>query len=209
MKDTLFVLDLDGVVYDFLGGVLEYLKNRWNIRKREADVTSFDLSCFTDDHVVNRDLISQITLRDEHDNPTKPILYDEYIKPYPWAVQAVHRLHELGALAFCTSRPRILSNMTRRRLQCDLGDVFGPEVPFTMNTNKTKSAHIMGREYRRIIAFEDNGRQAESYMKARIPVYLMKFPHNANVRESWWIRPADHLQHAVESYEKMLYGVEV
>lgn len=209
MKDTLFVLDLDGVVYDFLGGVLEYLKNRWGIRIKESEVYEFHLARLTDRDEVNRDLIAQITLRDEHENRVPPILYTEYVKMYPWAEAAIARLKERGDLAFCTSRPRGLSNLTRRQMQCDLGELFGPEVPFTMNANKVKATQILRRPYRTVIAFEDNLRQAQRYNQARVPVYLMKFSYNAQAQESWWLRLAENLQDAVDAYEKMYQGMEV
>lgn len=209
MKDTLFVLDLDGVVYDFLGGVLEYLKNRWNIRLRESDVYEFHLARLTGNEEANRDLIAQITLHDAHENRVQPILYNEYVKPYPWAEAAIARLAEHGGLAFCTSRPRVLSNITRRHMQRDLGDLIGPETPFTMNANKVKATHVFRRDYRNVYAFEDNLKQAERYVAARIPTYLMKFAYNAQARESWWLRPVDNLQDAVVSYEKMHGGMEV
>ena len=209
MKDTLFVLDLDGVVYDFLGGVLEYLKNRWGVRINESEVYEFDLARLTDNDAANRDLIAQITLRDEHENRVNPVLYDEYVKPYPWAEAAIARLKERGDLAFCTSRPRGLSNITRRQMQCALGDLFGPEVPFTMNANKVKATQILRRDYRRVIAFEDNLRQAERYIQAKIPVYLMKFAYNTQARENWWLRLAENLQEAVNAYEKSYHEMEV
>lgn len=208
-RDTLFVLDLDGVVYDFLGGVLEYLKNRWGIRLKESEVYEFHLARLTGNDEVNRDLIAQITLHDEYENRVSPILYTEYVKMYPWAEAAIARLKTRGDIAFCTSRPRSLSNLTRRQMQCDLGDLFGPEVPFTMNANKVKATQILRREYRSVFAFEDNLKQAERYIHAKIPTYLMKFSYNAQARENWWLRLAENLQDAVDAYEKMYQRMEV
>lgn len=209
MNATLFVLDLDGVVYDFLGGVLEYLKNRWGIRLKETEIFEFHLARLTGNDEVNRDLIAQITLQDEHENRVSPIMYTEYIKMYPWAEAAIARLKDHGDIAFCTSRPRQLSNLTRRQMQYDLGDLFGPEVPFTMNANKVKATQVLRRDYRHVFAFEDNLKQAEKYVAAKIPTYLMRFPHNAQARENWWLRLAENLQDAVESYEKMYLRTEV
>lgn len=194
-----FALDLDGVVYDFPSGLLQYLRDRWGIRKSLEQWTDLNLARLTEDDTVNRDVIEKIQ---------DPFWYDEFIHPYPQAEEALHRLKAWGDLCFITSRPPgALREVTRRRLSADFGsDIFNESTLFSMSKNRPRAARTFHATY----AFEDNPTVAKEYTKHRIVCYVIDQPYNQDrYIQNWWMRPAGNLLEAAKAFERSMQSVEV
>lgn len=198
-KYRVFLLKLDGVVYDFPGGLLQYLRDRWGIRKPLDTWENFHLARMTDDEQINRDIIAKIQ---------DPFWYDEFVRPYPWSEEALHLLQRWGKLAFVSARPPgSLRNQTRRSLAGDFGsDIFDVDTMFSMTKNRVKAAVQFHANY----AFDDNAKVAVEYHKNRVACYVVDQPYNRNKYiPNWWLRPAGNLLEAAKAFERSMQAVEV
>lgn len=194
-----FLLKLDGVVYDFPGAVLQYLRDRWGVRKPFERWEDFHLARMTEDETINRDLIAKIQ---------DPFWYDEFVRPYPWAEEALHLLASWGRLAFVTARPPgALRNQTRRALSADFGpEIFDVDTLFSMTKNRVKAAV----QFRATYAFDDNAKVAKEFQKDRVVCYVMDQPYNRNKYiPNWWLRGAGNILEAAKAFERSMQAVEV
>lgn len=89
----LVLLDVDGVIADFVGASLDAIERHMGIRFAADQVTSYDF----------RSLPGWDSIKDRFWELTRSIGFCQKIEPFPGAVEGVGRLREVATVEFLTS----------------------------------------------------------------------------------------------------------
>ena len=162
LKDVV-ITDLDGVLYDTMQSMCEYLQNRWNLNITVAQIVDYNVFKLTDDKVIQEDL-----KRWMKDPKT---YFPKRIAVLPKAKLAIRMLKECGyAVYACTSRPSVAKRNTLLAIAMDFPEVEG--VHFTKV--KQKIAKMYGARY----FIEDNPKMIETLSKNRIHTFCVRNNYN-------------------------------
>jgi 5'(3')-deoxyribonucleotidase len=185
MSRKVFVVSLNGVLYDSVGRVLEYLRYRWNHIMTPAQVTTNDLSKFTGIPEIDIDLVKQLN------NP------DFYLdmKPREGAWEAVEILSKFGSVVSITRRPPAARTVTR---MCATRD-FGPHIKEILHQ---KNGPRVAKAIRASVVVEDNPKMAEEYAKKRILTFVTSSPYATSIKVSRFLRPCADLLEMAKQYEQ-------
>lgn len=165
-------IDLDGVVYDLIGGLSIYLLETHRVKLDPDSVTTYNLAGLTGNPVVDTDILRW--LRDPRTYLNLP--------PYPEAHDGLYALHQAGFhIIALTRRPLNAQNATAFAQARDFPDVFSQTI-----TTKYKMRAIRAQRAR--FAIEDHGDTALEFARNRIWTYLIGRPYNRNVPENRFLR---------------------
>lgn len=153
-------VDLDGVAYDFVGGVIRYLYQKHEIRKTREDVTEYSVSRMTGIPRIDDDLLRTIY---------KPSFYST-LDLYPGAREAMARLTDLAQVHIITSRPLAARSVT------DM--VVRKHFPSISDIHYTRKKPRLARALRIRYAVEDHGPTVKEYIESRIRVWMVKHPYS-------------------------------
>lgn len=191
MPRTTILVDLDGVLYDFLGAALDRLKYRWNIRLRPEQILSANVSTWPIPEEAARDLVAQV--RD-------PLFYAR-IRAYDDAVDPVHQMAGFAHLVAATSRPPASRAVTVEALSRDFRHCLSPHVYMGGRTPKWKVAKLV----RARMAIEDNLEEALNHIRHGVRVCLIRRPYTPEVPRVPFLKVVDTLAEAATHCEQ-LYG---
>ena len=183
MNRRTFITDLDGVLYDFVGPVLQRLRYKFGVILDREDIVSYSLGSFVNDEAAKRDIISLLDDPEFH--------YHE-IQPLPGAIEAMVRMSERANLVAVTARPNHLSRVTRLAIDRDFGKLF-KEVHHT----RTEYKHKYSMSYKAKWAVEDHGPTAMMYAKQNVQTYLVRQPWNHDTQRGRLLRPVSGIAEAV------------
>lgn len=157
-------VDLDGVLFDYIGALLQYLKDTFGIIMRHGDVKTRDLAQFTDNREANLALIA--LFNPMHLQCGKAQEFTQNVKPFPYALDAVRILASMGTLVGFTRRSLRVRTATTIGLKTYFGDLI---TTVSFKENKVLSAHKYGCKY----FFEDDPDLAMKIARKGIIVYAI------------------------------------
>lgn len=182
LREQTYATDLDGTIYDLLGGIISHLRDHHNIHKQREDVTSYNLAGFTGDELADRAIINLFS---------DPRFYFN-LRPMPGAVEAMRRLREHGRIVAVTSRPVNAHIVTKLALARDFGlGVIDERVYFTKA--KARECQVL----RARAMFEDHPETAQKVAAKGIRTYLLSSPYMGEVRRSRHLRVVSSISEAV------------
>ena len=181
----LFMVSMNGVLYDSLGRVLEYLRHRWNHIMKPSDVTTNDLAHFTGIQEIDIDLVKQLS---------NPEFYMD-MKPAEGAHEAVAILSKFGRIVSVTRRPQSTRMVTRSCATRDFGDGVA-EIFHQRNAPK------IARALRVSMVVEDNPEIAKKFAESRILTYHPVSQYSRGVRDTFFLKSCRDFLDAARNYEK-------
>lgn len=164
MNRTIAV-DLDGVLYNHLGGVAKYLRNRWGYILRPEEVQTFNPARMTGVEHIDRDLLEQIK---------NPRFYMD-MEPFDGALAAVDRLSRHGILVVVSNRPNHVLPVSRLRVTADFGNEasetgsYFREIHLYERWAKWRACKALRAAW----AIDDNPTIAEEYARHKIVCFLV------------------------------------
>lgn len=173
-------LDLDGVLYDTVGGLLTYLEERWQITRTRESIVQYSFANLTGKKEVDSDLLRCLY---------SPSFYST-LKPYPGALEAVHRLSEIAQLHVITSRPITAQGTTFLAVSRDF--------PNVIRIHHTKRKARLARALRIRYAVEDHGPTVEEYANARIRTWMVRHPYTGQIPRNRYIHAVSDMTEAAE-----------
>jgi len=185
MEKKLFVVGLNGVLYDSIGRVLEYLRHRWNYIMPRSKVTTNNLSCFTGVKEIDVDLLKQLH---------NPEFYQE-MKPVDGAWEALELLSKYGNIISITRRPQNTRMTTRICATRDFG-------PFVKEIFHQKNGPKVARSLKAKLVIDDNAETATEYSKSKIITYCVLSGYSKSIRKTQFLRPCFNILEAAKDYDK-------
>lgn len=188
MLGRVLAIDLDGVLFDFWGGVRTYLRRAHGVM---------------DPPRAHRlDVLCGKHLDDVLEKMEKPAWHDEFIHLFPDSIDALVRLRPIGDFVFVGGRVRGLLGYTRRRLHAELGPVlFSSSDKLHLSTEKVRTARVFHATH----AFEDDFKTAQQYERQRIVTYLIgEQPPGKFIPRGYYLRPYPTLREAADACVKAL-----
>ena len=195
-RRRVIAVDLDGVVYDFVGRLLDHLRYNHNIILRREDIRSFNVASLTGIQKVDLDLVAQIK------NP------EFYLKlqPLPRAYEMLLQLQQYGDLVAISNRPNVVLQATYltcvRDFEWDAsstGSVFR-YIHVGSRTPKHKNARACGAAW----AIDDNPEIAMDYAKHRVCCFLVG--QRQLQQPSRYIKRVGDLSDVVTFFERFCKG---
>lgn len=180
----LFVIGLNGVLYDSVGRVLQYLRDRHNIILPRSAFHTNDLSQLTDYPEVNYDLVRQIN---------NPEFYME-MNPVEGAWEAVEILSKYGNIVSVTRRPAVTRMATRMCATRDFG-------PYIKDIFHQRNGPKVARHLKASLVVEDNPTIAEQYAASKILTFVPRSPYDRGVTTSRYLKPCDNLLQVAKQYD--------
>ena len=156
-------LDLDGVLYDFVGGILFRLRDKWDIAKNREDF-KFPLRGLTGNPIVDIDIHQQIF---------SPRMYHD-LSVISGAQDAVDNLARVAEVHAITARPMSTRAVTLLRVNQDFPGI----VKIHYTSRKARLARALRIKY----AVEDHGPTVEEYSGRRIRVWMVMHPYSSEVK---------------------------
>jgi 5'(3')-deoxyribonucleotidase len=181
----LFFVSLNGVLYDSIGRVIDYLRHRWNYIMKPGEVTTNDLSRFTGVKEIDIDLVKQIS------NP------DFYLdmQPMEGAWEAVEILSQFGDIVSVTRRPSPTRMVTRMCATRDFG-------PYIKDIFHQRNGPKVARHLRASCVVEDNPTLAEEYAASRIVTFVPSSQYSKGIKVSRYLKTCDSLLDMAKQYEQ-------
>lgn len=180
------VFDLDGTLYDFLGGLEKWVYDRTGVQLDLSNLPSPGLDQVSEDPAVLDVVYGAL----------KNANFYLGLRPYPGAADAVARLARQGFLPVAvSSRPRPFVGVSVSALTRDFGVLFDVYRVFHCKwTSKPRRA----RMERARVAFEDHAATAEAYARAGVRTWLISHSYNDGAVERPSLRRADSIGDAVD-----------
>lgn len=173
-------LDLDGVLYDTIGGLLSYLEERWSIKRTRESVIQYSVAGLTGRKEVDDDLLRQIYTPQFYAN----------LQPYPGAVEAVEKLAGLAQLHVITSRPNTTMGITLVKVN--------QHFPWVTQIHHTKRKARLARALRIRYAVDDHLPTAEEYAEARVRTWVVRHPYTGQLPRNRYLLEAESMADAAE-----------
>lgn len=173
-------LDLDGVLYDTVGGLLAYLEERWQIKRTRESIVQYSFANLTGKKEVDSDLIRCLY---------SPSFYAT-LKPYPGAIEAVNRLSEVAKLHVITSRPITAQGITFLSVSRDF--------PNVIRIHHTKRKARLARALRIRYAVDDHLPTAEEYAEARVRTWVVRHPYTGQIPRNRYLLEAESMADAAD-----------
>jgi 5'(3')-deoxyribonucleotidase len=180
----LFILSLNGVLYDSVGRVLQYLRDRHNIILPRSAFHTNDLSKLTEYPEVNYDLVRQIS---------NPEFYME-MKPTEGAWEAVELLSKYGNIISVTRRPPVTRMATRMCATRDFG-------PYIKEIYHQKNGPKVARHLKASLVVEDNPQIAAQYANSKIVTFTPVSPYSSIGESSRYLKRCDNLLDVAKMYD--------
>lgn len=181
----LFVLSLNGVLYDSVGRVLQYLRDRHNLILSRSLFVTNDLSQLTEYPEVNYDLVKQLS---------NPEFYMD-MKPMEGAWEAVELLSKYGNIISVTRRPGVVRMATRMCATRDFG-------PYIKEIYHQRNAPKIARHLKASLVVEDNPKIAEQFAASKIVTFVPTSPYTRGVAASRYLKPCENLLQVAQQYDK-------
>lgn len=183
--NRLFMVSMNGVLYDSIGRVLDYVRYRWNHIMKPSEVTTNDLSKFTGIPEIDIDLVKQLS---------NPEFYQD-MKPKEGAQEAIAILSRFGSIVSVTRRPGVARMVTRSSATRDFGDAI-KEIYHQRNAPK------IARALKVSMAVEDNPAIASELAASRILTFHPLSKYSSGVKVTSFLKPCEDLLDAARMYEK-------
>lgn len=178
-------MDLDGVLYDTIGGIVDNLARRHGVEiSREAIKNYKEL---TGDLEINSKIWEMFK---------SPNFYFG-LKPYPFSLEALSILAGKGKIIVVSSRPQSAAISTRAAIARDFGKLVQSMYCTSVKTRVAKSE-------RSRYAVEDNPKQAMEYAENRIRTWLIRTSYTGSVSEGRFLRLADNVLEAAKAMVRPL-----
>lgn len=189
MPGKVFTLDLDGVLYDMIGGCVDLLYSRFGITIDRNDIT--DYRQLTKDPDVNARIYTFFG---------EPVFYWN-LKPFPEAFAAVELLKQNGSIIAVSARPDIAYSTTILALKRDFNFRIGK---LTLTNNKVRVAKDEKSRY----AVEDSPKNAREFADSRIRTWLIRTSYSGSIHQSKYLKIVDNVLEAAEAMVRPLYPTE-
>lgn len=180
----LFVIGLNGVLYDSVGRVLEYLRHRWNYIVPRDSVTTTNLATFTGVKEIDIDLIKQLK---------NPDFYQD-MKPFDHAWEALTILSKYGNIVSITRRPANTRMITRICATRDFG-------PYIKEIYHQKNGPKAARALKASLVVEDNPDVAEQYASGRIVTFCPIQSYSKPLTTTRFLKPCLDLLQVAKEYD--------
>jgi 5'(3')-deoxyribonucleotidase len=175
-------VDLDGVLFDFIGGIQFRLRDRWGIDMPRSDIVG-NVSRLTGNPMVDQDLHQQIF------NPK----FYYGLSVFPDVADRIRSLADHANIYAITSRPPSTRKVTMLRLSSD----FPAIIDLHYTSRKHRTAKALGIRY----AVEDHAPTAESYSKNRIRTWLVRSGEAPALKRNRLLKVVGSTPEALEEIE--------
>jgi 5'(3')-deoxyribonucleotidase len=183
--NRLFMVSMNGVLYDSIGRVLEYVRYRWNHIMKPSDVTTNDMARFTGIQEIDIDLVKQLS---------NPDFYLE-MKPKEGVQEALAILGRFGRVVSVTRRPGVARMATRVAATRDFGDAI-KEIYHQRNAPK------IARALKVSMVVEDNPKIAEEFASSRILTFHPVSQYSGGLKRTSYLKTCKDLLDAAKMYEQ-------
>jgi len=181
----LFIISLNGVLYDSVGRVIQYLRDRHNIILPRSAFLTNNLAHLTEHPEVNWDLVKQLS---------NPNFYMD-MKPMEGAWEAVELLSKYGNIVSITRRPSASRMATRMCATRDFG-------PYIKDIFHQKNGPVLAGKLKASLVVEDNPEIASQYAAKKIVTFVPTSPYLSGVRVSRYLKTCDSLLQVAKTYDE-------
>lgn len=183
-------LDADGVLYDFVGGMLRYLETRWGVGLHRSEIKTPVVTQWTARPMVNADLGV---------HARSPGLFGD-LETISGTPDAVARLCKVAHVHLITARPI----STRGATAASVARWF----PGISDIHHTRNKAQIAKKLRVKYAVEDHIPTALEYVNSKVKVWVVRYPFTGPIPRSRFISDVDTPVEAIDDIIQKIKTVE-